>query len=96
MNCIYSRLHILFDSRINLGEVIDFFRHTIQSANNDEEKLDEHLQPIRMILYLTQPLETQKKKRLSWFLFLASELHGAVTRTSPELLRHYENLGNID
>ena len=62
MNCIYSRLHILFDSRINLGEVIDFFRHTIQSANNDEEKLDEHLQPIRMILFLTQPLETQKKK----------------------------------
>jgi len=53
---------------INLGEVIDFFRHTIQAANNDEEKLDEHLQPI------------------------PSELHGAVTRTSPELLRHYENL----
>jgi len=53
---------------INLAEVIKFFRHTIQSANNDEEKLDEHLQPI------------------------PSELHGAITRTSPELLRHYDNL----
>jgi len=35
---------------INLAEVIKFFRHTIQSANNDEEKLDEHLQPIRTII----------------------------------------------
>lgn len=52
-----------------MKEVIEFFRHTIQSANEEEEKLDEHLQPI------------------------PSELHGAVTRTSPELLRHYEHLG---
>lgn len=52
-----------------MKEVIEFFRHTIQSANEEEEKLDEHLQPI------------------------PPELHGAVTRTSPELLRHYEHLG---
>ncbi|KZS20840.1 UDP-N-acetylhexosamine pyrophosphorylase-like isoform X1 [Daphnia magna] len=53
---------------INMEEVIEFFRHTIASANDEEEKLDEHLQPI------------------------PPELHGAVTRTSPELLRHYEQL----
>lgn len=53
-----------------MEEVIEFFRHTIASANDEEEKLDEHLQPI------------------------PPELHGAVTRTSPELLRHYEQLGN--
>ena len=34
-------------ARIDLAEVIEFFRHAIQSANEDEEKLDEHLQPIR-------------------------------------------------
>lgn len=49
--------------------MIEFFRHTVQSQNNEEEKLDEHLQPI------------------------PSDLHGAVTRTSPELMRHYESLG---
>lgn len=52
-----------------MKEAIDFFRHTMESANDEEEKLDEHLQPI------------------------PPELHGAVTRTSPELLRHYEQLG---
>jgi UDP-N-acetylglucosamine/UDP-N-acetylgalactosamine diphosphorylase len=52
-----------------LAEVTEFFRHTIASANEEEEKLDEHLQPI------------------------PPELHGAITRTSPELLRHYEHLG---
>nr|CAH0112107.1 unnamed protein product [Daphnia galeata] len=51
---------------INMAEVIEFFRHTIASANEEEEKSD--LQPI------------------------PPELHGAITRTSPELLRHYEHL----
>lgn len=53
---------------INMSEVIDFFRHTIETSADEEEKLDEHLQPI------------------------PPELHGSVTRTSPELLRHYEHL----
>lgn len=53
----------------NLAEVTEIFRHTVQSANHDEDlKLDEHLQPI------------------------PPELHGAITRTSPELLKHYERL----
>jgi hypothetical protein len=52
-----------------MSEVIDFFRHTIEASSDEEEKLDEHLQPI------------------------PPELHGSVTRTSPELLRHYEHLG---
>jgi hypothetical protein len=52
-----------------MSEVIDFFRHTIEASADEEEKLDEHLQPI------------------------PPELHGSVTRTSPELLRHYEHLG---
>lgn len=51
-----------------MKEVNEFFHATIQSAKDEDEKLDEHLQPI------------------------PPELHGAVTRTSPELLRHYENL----
>jgi hypothetical protein len=51
-----------------MAEVIEFFRHTIASANEEEEKSD--LQPI------------------------PPELHGAITRTSPELLRHYEHLGD--
>ena len=55
-----------------MREVTEFFRHTVQSIHEDEEKLDEHLQPI------------------------PTELHGAVTRTSPELLRHYEHLGIHD
>jgi len=55
-------------NEINMSEVIDFFRHTIESSTDEEEKLDEHLQPI------------------------PPELHGAVTRTSPELLRYYEHL----
>ena len=50
-----------------MAEVIEFFRHTIASANDEEEKSD--LQPI------------------------PPELHGAITRTNPELLRHYEHLG---
>lgn len=54
---------------INMGEVSEIFRHTIQSIHDVGEKLDEHLQPI------------------------PTELHGAVTRTSPELLRHYEQIG---
>jgi hypothetical protein len=57
--------------RINFAEAIEFFRHTMEAADKDEEKLDERLQPI------------------------PPELHGAITRTSPELLRHYENLGEM-
>lgn len=53
---------------INMKEVIEFFRHAVQSAHDEEAKLDDKLEPI------------------------PSELYGAVTRTSPELLRHYENL----
>lgn len=52
-----------------MKEVIEFFRHAVQSAHDEEAKLDDKLEPI------------------------PSELYGAVTRTSPELLRHYENLG---
>lgn len=62
-------MFLFFLLSINLNEVIEFFRHTINSAHDEEEKLDEHLQPI------------------------PPELHGAVTRTSPELLKHYELLG---
>jgi len=54
-----------------MKEVIEFFRHAVQSArhHDEEEKLDDKLEPI------------------------PSELYGSITRTNPELLRHYENLG---
>lgn len=55
---------------LNLEEVTDIFRHTIESTNHDADlKIDDQLQPI------------------------PPELHGAITRTSPELLKHYEHLG---
>jgi len=64
-----GRQELLHDiGEINFAEAVDFFRHTMQSACSDEEKLDERLQPI------------------------PSELHGATTRTGPQLLRHYEDL----
>jgi len=64
-----QRRELLRDIKeINFAEAIEFFRHTMEAADKDEEKLDERLQPI------------------------PPELHGAITRTSPELLRHYENL----
>ncbi len=52
-----------------MKEVIEFFSHAVQSARDEEAKLDDKLEPI------------------------PSELYGAVTRTSPDQLRHYENLG---
>ena len=54
-----------------MKEVVEFFRHAIQSArhHDEEEKLDDKLEPI------------------------PSELYGSITRTNPELLRHYEDLG---
>lgn len=54
---------------INFEEVTDMFQKTISETNEDNEKLDDRLQPI------------------------PSEIHGSITRTSPEKLKLYENEG---
>lgn len=56
-------------SEINIGEVTSYFKRTVESINEDQEKLDDRMKPIPHHLY------------------------GAVSRTSPELLKSYEEEG---
>lgn len=54
---------------LRLEEVVKFFRKTASETNDDQEKLDDRIQPI------------------------PAELHGSITRTTPEKLKAYQYEG---